>query len=193
MSDHITVIGNIATEPERRQTSTGVPVISFRLASSQRRFDARSGQWVDGATNWYTVSAFRRLAEHALVSLHKGQRIVVTGSLKLREWETSTKKGLEAEIDADGIGHDLLWGTSTFQRDTSGIVGESPRSEPTSLDAARHDATDPFRVPIGEGGADAFPSAIPQRSTATVGAGLVDDDAWDARPLGSEEPVEVPF
>ena len=116
MTDHITVIGNIATDPEQRRTTAGIAVTSFRVASSQRHFDARSGEWVDGLTNWYRVSAFRALGENAFTSLSKGQRIIVTGKLKLKEWEAGGKKGIEVEIDADGLGHDLQWGTSSFTR-----------------------------------------------------------------------------
>lgn len=110
MSDTITITGNIAADPERRITGTGVPITTFRVASSQRRFDRASGQWVETGTNWYQVSAFRSLAMHAFASLHRGERVIVTGRLRLRAWETATKKGLSVEIDADGIGHDLLWG-----------------------------------------------------------------------------------
>lgn len=182
MSDHITVIGNIATEPERRRTSTGIPVVSFRLASTQRHRDDRTGQWVDGATNWYTVSAFRRLAEHALASFQKGQRVIVTGKLKLRSWETSAKKGLEAEIDADGLGHDLLWGTSAFQRDTSSMVGEPgvPSSAPTASLPRSYPADDEVEAD--------------ERTGELVGAGLVRDDGWDASPLGSDQRgSDIPF
>lgn len=117
MSDTISLTGNIATPPERRVTPAGVVITSFRLASSQRRFDRTTGGWVDGETNWYTVSTYRGLAEHAYDSLHKTDRVVVIGRLRLREWDNGTKKGLAVEIDADSIGHDLLWGTTRFRKD----------------------------------------------------------------------------
>lgn len=116
MSDTITITGNIATEPERRG-SGGTPIASFRLASTQRRIDNESGKWVDSHTNWYTVSAFRQLAVHALQSLHKGQRVIVTGRLKVRTWENASGKGTSVDIDAEAIGHDLLWGTTEFRKD----------------------------------------------------------------------------
>ncbi|MEN2740775.1 single-stranded DNA-binding protein [Microbacterium sp. X-17] len=119
MGDTITVTGNIASDPERRVTASGIVIASFRLASRQRRFDRSANAWVDGDTNWYSVSAFRALGEHAYASLRRGDRVVVVGRLRLREWETATKKGWSAEIDADSLGHDLLWGTTTFQRDES--------------------------------------------------------------------------
>ncbi|WP_424449561.1 single-stranded DNA-binding protein [Microbacterium arborescens] len=116
MSDRITVIGNVATEPEQRRTGSGIPVTTFRLASSQRHRDPQSGEWVDGATNWYRVSVFRALGENAFASLRKGQRVFVDGRLRVREWESGGKRGIEIEIDADAIGPDLKWGTATFQK-----------------------------------------------------------------------------
>lgn len=116
MSDNITVTGNIATDPDHKRTSAGVAITSFRLASSQRRFDRATGVWIDGATNFYSVSTFRGLAEHAFASLKKGDRVLLTGRLRLRDWEAGAKRGTTVEIDAEAIGHDLLWGTTTFHR-----------------------------------------------------------------------------
>ena len=117
MSDHITVVGTIANVPERRTTTSGIPVANFRLATHLRRRDEKSGAWIDGHTNWYSVSAYRGLADHALASFQKGQRVIVTGAFKLREWESNGRHGMSAEIDAHSLGHDLLWGTSRFDRD----------------------------------------------------------------------------
>ena len=117
MSDTITVTGNIATEPEHKRTPAGVAITTFRLASGQRRYDRQSGAWIDSGTNWYTVSTFRGLAEHTFSSLHKGDRVILTGRLRLRDWDTGSRKGTTAEIDAEAIGHDLLWGTTHFEKD----------------------------------------------------------------------------
>src|SRR5690606_3925995 len=114
MSDTVTIVGKVGNEPTRSQTPGGVPVVNFRLASGQRRYDARSGQWVDQGTNWYSVAAFRQLAEHAKVSLRKGDSVIVTGRLKLREWEYNDRKYSSVDIEAESIGHDLRWGTSAF-------------------------------------------------------------------------------
>ena len=119
MSDTITITGNIATEPEHKRTPAGVAITTFRVASGQRRYDRNSGSWVDAHTNWYTVSAFRGLAEHAFHSLHKGDRVILTGRLRLREWDTGAKKGISVEVDVEAIGHDLLFGTTRFEKDAS--------------------------------------------------------------------------
>ena len=119
MNETITITGNIATEPEHKHPEGGVSITTFRVASGQRRLRPQSGPWVDGATNWYTVSAFRSLADHAFHSLRKGDRVLLTGRLQVRDWENGERRGTSVEIDADAIGHDLLWGTSTFQKDAS--------------------------------------------------------------------------
>lgn len=116
MTDHISITGVIATQPRSIVTSEGLAICSFRVASPQRHFSRSDNQWVDGETNWFTVSAFRQLAEHAVSSLHKGERVVVRGRLKLRQWEKDDKSGLSAEIEADALGHDLRWGQSSFIR-----------------------------------------------------------------------------
>ena len=115
MSDTISIVGNVATEPKQHAPG-GIPITSFRLAASQRHFDRASGSWVEGATNWYSVSVFRTLGEHALESLRKGDRVFVRGRLRIRDWSAGEKSGTTAEIDADAIGHDLLWGTTAFTR-----------------------------------------------------------------------------
>ena len=116
MNDTITIVGTIGTDPEKK-IRNGVPITTFRVASKERRFDRSTGSWVDGETNWYTASAYRRLAEHAFDSLHRRERVVLTGRLRVRNWDTGEKRGTSVDIDIDAIGHDLLFGTSTFRSD----------------------------------------------------------------------------
>jgi single-strand DNA-binding protein len=101
------------------------------LASSQRRFDRTRQKWVDGDTNWYTITAFRQLASNVTASIKKGERVVVTGRLRIRDWESGERAGTNIEIDADAIGHDLSWGTASFSRSviTSKVDDESFPSE----------------------------------------------------------------
>lgn len=116
MSDTITITGLIATTPRHVVTSEGLPITSFRLASSQRRFDKATDKWVDASTNWYTVTSFRQLAINAVPSLSKGDRIVVSGRLRIRDWQTDDRTGTNVEIEAETLGHDLFWGTAVFTR-----------------------------------------------------------------------------
>ena len=130
MSDTITITGLIATTPRHVVTAEGLPITSFRLASSQRRFDKAADKWVDASTNWYTVSAFRQLAINAVPSLSKGERVVVAGRLRVRDWQNDDRTGTTVEIEAESIGHDLFWGTAAFTR-TVGLADSSrDTSEP---------------------------------------------------------------
>lgn len=116
MSESITITGIVATQPRHIVTSEGLLITSFRLASTQRKFDRKENKWVDADTNWYSVSSFRQLAANAAQCLAKGQRVIVTGRLRVREWATEDRKGSSVDVEADAIGHDLTWGTSTFAR-----------------------------------------------------------------------------
>ncbi|WP_194419697.1 single-stranded DNA-binding protein [Microbacterium abyssi] len=134
MNDTVTILGRVGGDPNRSETTTGVPVVNFRVASPQRRFDQKTQTWIETGTNWYNVSAFRQLAEHAKASLHSGDGVIVTGRLKLREWESGGKKGLSADIDADAIGHDLRWGASAFAKARTA----TPSQAPVDVDAEPH-------------------------------------------------------
>jgi single-strand DNA-binding protein len=112
--DTLTILGRVATDPTLGRTASGIPVVNFRMASTHRRFDQASQRWVDAGTNWYSVAAFRQLGEHAKASLRTGDSVIVTGRLKIRNWEANGKHGTSVDLDAEAIGHDLRWGTSAF-------------------------------------------------------------------------------
>ena len=116
MFNTLTIVGNVATDPVLGMTAGGVPVTNFRVASPQRRFDSATQRWVESGTNWYSVAAYRRLGEHAKASLRSGDSVIVTGRLKIRNWESNSKHGTSIDLDADVIGHDLRWGTSAYAR-----------------------------------------------------------------------------
>jgi len=116
MSELVTVAGLIATTPRHLVTQDGLPITSFRMAASHRKFDRTLNKWVDGDTNWYTVTAFRQLAINSAGSLTKGERVLVTGKLRIRDWDNGERAGTSVEIEADSIGHDLCWGNSAFTR-----------------------------------------------------------------------------
>lgn len=116
MSDNITLTGLVGTEPRVFTSPTGLAVTSFRLATSQRVRDRVTGTWRDLGSNWYSVSSFRSLAEHVAQSVHKGDRVIVTGRLRVTSWSNGGREGTNIEVEADAIGHDLGWGSSTFVR-----------------------------------------------------------------------------
>lgn len=125
MTDTITLTGLVATTPRHLVTGTGLPITTFRLASTQRRYDRGQQKWVDGDTNWFTITSFRQLATNVVGSVQKGQRVVVTGRLRIRDWESDDKKGTNVEVDADALGHDLSWGSSVFTRSAAAAVADA--------------------------------------------------------------------
>ena len=133
MSDNITVRGFVATEPKSSTTPGGVATASFRLGSTDRRYDRATGAWVDGNTNWFTVQGYRQLAGNIGCSIKKGQRVIVMGRLKMRSWENDGRIYHVAEIAAESVGHDLMWGSANFIRtatngpqDAAGQSGSAP-------------------------------------------------------------------
>jgi single-strand DNA-binding protein len=120
MSDIITLTGIVATTPNHLVTTNGLTITSFRLASGQRRFDRTQNSWVDAETNWYSVSTFRHLAHNVRDSVHKGEHVIVSGRLRIRQWENGDRKGTTVDIEADSVGHDLTWCTTRFLRSAPG-------------------------------------------------------------------------
>lgn len=125
MSDTITLTGVVATEPRIITTGEGLAITSFRLASTQRRFDRTSQRWVDGDTNWYTITSFRQLATNASASVKKGERVLVSGRLRIRDWASGERAGTNIEVEAESLGHDLMWGTAAFSRSISSAPVEN--------------------------------------------------------------------
>jgi single-strand DNA-binding protein len=136
MSENFTVSGLVATTPRHLVTQEGLPITSFRLAASKRRYDRTKKNWVDGETNWFTITSFRQLAINSAASISKGDRIVATGRLKVRDWDNGERTGTTVEIEVDSLGPDLSWGTAEFTRTV--LVREDPEdgdSEDSELDA----------------------------------------------------------
>jgi len=144
MSETISVSGLVATTPRYLVTQDNLPIVSFRLASSTRRFDRTTNRWVDGETNWYTITAFNTLATNVNASIHKGDRILLTGKIRVRDWDNGERSGTSVEIEAEAMGHDLTWGNSEFTRTTLVREEATPEDVETliaSVTKAREEAT----------------------------------------------------
>ena len=114
MKNVITVTGIVSSEPRKVVTDDGLDILSFRLASTHFHHDPQSDSWVDPDVNWFIVTAFRQLAVNTHTSVSKGDRVIVTGGLRIREWSTAERSGTQVEIEAAVIGHDLNWGNSDW-------------------------------------------------------------------------------
>ncbi|WP_282696740.1 single-stranded DNA-binding protein [Streptomyces sp. CC208A] len=122
----VTLVGNVATAVEYRDTVAGA-VARFRFAVTARRWDRERAVWVDGATSFYTVSAWRTLGANLAASVSVGEPLVVHGRLKVREDEREGQRKTFVDIDALAVGHDLTRGTSAFRRT---VRNETARNEP---------------------------------------------------------------
>jgi single-strand DNA-binding protein len=117
----ITVVGNLTADPELRYTQNGVAVANFTIASTPRLFDRPSGEWKDGEALFMRASVWREFAEHVASSLTKGARVVATGRLRQRSYETKEgEKRTSIELEVDEIGPSLRYATAQIQRQSSG-------------------------------------------------------------------------
>jgi single-strand DNA-binding protein len=114
--NQVVIVGNLTDDPELRYTPAGAAVANFRVAVNRRTRD-ESGQWKDGETSFFRVNAWRSLAENVAESLTRGSRVVVTGRLRSRSWETQEGETRSAvEIEADEIGPSLRWATAKVEK-----------------------------------------------------------------------------
>lgn len=114
---HVTVVGNLVADPVLRVTPGQREVAGFRLASTVRRYDPEQGRAVDVRTSFYSVSCWGYLARNVSESLRKGERVVVSGRLDLREYTgTDGQARLSADLVAEAVGSDLTYGVSRFTR-----------------------------------------------------------------------------
>ncbi|KDA05525.1 single-stranded DNA-binding protein [Microbacterium sp. CH12i] len=134
MNDTVTILGRVGADPNRSETTSGVPVVNFRVASPQRRYDSKTQSWIETGTNWYNISAFRQLADHAKASLRQGDGVIITGRLKVREWETAGRKGVSVDVEAEAIGHDLRWGASAFMKANRLAPSQQAAHDPDGVD-----------------------------------------------------------
>lgn len=113
----ITVIGNLTNDPELRFTPSGSAVANFTIASTPRTFDRQSNEWKDGETLFLRCSIWREAAENVAESLAKGMRVIVSGRLKSRSYETKEgEKRTVIELDVDEIGPSLRYAQAKVQR-----------------------------------------------------------------------------
>jgi single-strand DNA-binding protein len=139
----ITVVGNLTADPELRFTPSGAAVASFTVASTPRNFDKNANEWKDGDALFLRCSIWRQAAENVAESLQRGMRVVVTGRLKQRSFETREgEKRTVIELDVDEVGPSLKYATAKVNRtqrgssgggfgaDNSGGGGSAPADDP---------------------------------------------------------------
>lgn len=143
----VTVVGNLTADPELRFTPSGAAVANFTVASTPRKFDKQSGEWEDGEALFMRCNIWRQAAENVAETLTRGARVIVTGRLVQRSYETREgEKRTVVELEADEVGPSLKYATAKVAKvsrqggDTSG-GSDDPWSKPA---AAAADELPPF-------------------------------------------------
>jgi len=141
----ITVQGWVGNAPVLRKVGDAA-VLNFRVGCTPRHYDKSTDSWVDSETQWYSVSAWRRLAAHGARSFNRGDAVIVHGRVNHRAYRTSSGgEGVSIEIEAFSMGHDLNRGIAQFHKappasDTGTPAPASPGPAPDIAPEAHHEA-----------------------------------------------------
>lgn len=145
----VTLVGNATRDPELRFTNTGQAVASFGLAVNRRWQNRQSGEWEE-QTSFFDITAWGSLGENTAASIHKGTRVVVTGRLQQRTYETqSGEKRSVVEVVADEIGPSLRWAHAEVHKNERtdsgfGAGGRPVPNEPVGAPPAYPEDEEPF-------------------------------------------------
>lgn len=113
----ITVVGNLVADPELRFIPSGAAVANFRIASTPRTFNRETNQWEDGEALFLTCNCWRQMAENVAESLTKGMRVVVTGKLRQRSYQTKEGENRTVfEVEVDEVGPSLKYASASVTR-----------------------------------------------------------------------------
>ena len=149
----ITVVGNLTADPEIRYTKSGVAVASFTIASTPRIFDKASGEYKDGEALFLRGTVWRDVAEHVAKSLTKGMRVIASGSLRQRSYETRDGENRTSfELDVDEIGPSLRYATAAVTRvgrSQTGAVGNDTKTGGSVTPTPVYSTQDPWSPPPG--------------------------------------------
>lgn len=150
MTATATVVGNVTRDPELRYTANGVALATFGIAVNRRAKNATTGAWEDADPEFFDVTCWRELGENVVESIVKGTRVVVTGRLSQRSWETDDgQKRSKVEVVADEVGPSLRWATATVARtERRASFDDEPVRRPQPV-PTYHPDEEPFRVDAG--------------------------------------------
>jgi single-strand DNA-binding protein len=194
-----TVTGYVATKPFLSETRTGLPTLSMRVGWTPRRIDRVTGEWTDGPTCFVSVKCFGRMAQNAKASLDKGDPVLVTGTLRMHDYQS--KEGVlrtSVDITASALGHDLSRGITNYMR----VRPKAERADEESQDGHDGAAGEPgLAGPADEPDGPPFDAAGETAGLAGAGPGSAHDggpaedvDAEAARLIEQAgDPVPAPF
>lgn len=185
---YTSVAGIVATDPQVRTLDDGRQVMSFRVASTSRRFDSHAKAWVDGHTLWLKVTCWRELADNAVRSVRKRDRVVAWGRLHTEQWRGSD--GVlrsDLALDAESLGHDLAFGVSVFERKRRAVAQRTLTDTP-EVDRS----TGEILSEADEPGPDAARTPHPDADRGAVAGVMMpepDDEFDDLDDLDEDEPL----
>jgi single-strand DNA-binding protein len=140
----ITITGNLTDDPELRYTPSGAAVATFRIASTPRHLDKTSGEWKDGEPLFLPCSTWRDAAEHVAESLTRGTRVIVTGRLRSRSYETRDgEKRTVIELEVDEIGPSLRYATAKVNKLARSANGNATTTSATGRDGSDWSSYEP--------------------------------------------------
>jgi single-strand DNA-binding protein len=151
----ITVIGNLTGDPELRFTPSGAAVASFTVASTPRTLDKATNEWKDGEALFLRCSIWRQAAENVAESLQKGMRVIVSGRLQQRSYDTKEgEKRTVIELQVDEVGPSLKYATAKVNKTTRGSGSGGFGGSPSGGGSAASPADDPWAssAPASGGG-----------------------------------------
>jgi single-strand DNA-binding protein len=125
----VTVVGNVVDSPRRVSLANGA-VTNFRMASTARRFDSRTNEFVDAGTFWVDVECWNGLSSNVSASISKGDPVIVHGAITTHSWESENGRRSTPRIRAFAVGPNLVRGTALFKRDRSGRPAEPVEEAP---------------------------------------------------------------
>jgi single-strand DNA-binding protein len=175
----ITVVGNLTSDPELKFTPSGAAVANFTVASTPRTFDRQTNEWKDGDALFIRCDVWRQMAENVAESLQKGQHVIVTGALKVRNYERQDgSKGTSVEMNVYEVGASLRFATAKVTKASRGGGGGGDFGGQGSQGGGAN----PWSQPAAQGSAPQQGGGAPQQGGS---------DAWGASGGGSTD--EPPF
>lgn len=163
----LTLVGNLVDDPQLRYTPTGQAVANFRVASTPRFLDKNTNEWKDGDALFLSCNVWRQAAENVAESLQRGMRVIVTGRLKQRSYETKEgEKRVVYELEVDEVGPSLRYASAKVVRSSRATGGQGSG---------------------GQGG------GYGGNSGGNSGGARASDDPWASEPTDSGFSDEPPF
>ena len=182
----ITIVGNLTADPELRFTPSGAAVANFTVASTPRTFDRQSNEWKDGETLFMRCSIWRDAAENIAESLHRGTRVIATGRLKSRSYDTKEgEKRTVIELDVDEVGPSLRYASAKVTKAERGGSGGGFGGQGGGQQAADPWATGGSAPQQGGQGGWGGQQAAPQQPSAPQGG---QQGGWGQAPSYDEPP-----